>query len=91
MLVAYAVSWAITAISEASLCCTHGWLYRILHISIGGICLLVVAACVYIKEKTLVDFMLGALARKKKKKRGVMIDALGSLGVNSPKSGEKDS
>ena len=58
VLVAYAISWAITAISEASLCCTHGWLYRILHISIGSVCLLVVAACVYIKEKTLVDFML---------------------------------
>ena len=68
VLVAFGISWAITVISEVHLCCNHGWYYRILHIGIGGICLLVVTAFVFIKEKTLVNFMLEHwLGRRKKK------------------------
>ena len=58
VLLAFVLSWIITAASEASLCCNHGWLYRIVHIGIGGICLLAVAGIVYIKEKALVNFLL---------------------------------
>ncbi|KAJ7391849.1 Oligosaccharide translocation protein rft1 [Desmophyllum pertusum] len=68
VLLSFAVSWVITVTSEARLCCSHGWFYRILHIGIGGVCLLVVAALVYIKEKTLVNFMLEHwLGRRKRK------------------------
>ena len=68
VLLAFGTSWAVTAISEAHLCCNHGWYYRIVHIGIGGVCLLAVAACAYIKEKTLLNFMLEHwLGRRKKK------------------------
>lgn len=68
VLAGFALSWVITVTSEARLCCNHGWLYRILHIGIGGVCLLAVTAFVFIKEKTLVNFMLEHwLGRKKKK------------------------
>lgn len=68
VLAGFALSWVITVTSEARLCCNHGWLYRILHIGIGGVCLLAVTAFVFIKEKTLVNFMLEHwLGRKKTK------------------------
>ncbi|PFX33256.1 Protein RFT1-like [Stylophora pistillata] len=68
VLIAFAFSWGITAMSEAKLCCEHGWFYRILHIGIGGVCLLTVAVFVFLKEKTLVNFMLEHwLGRMKKK------------------------
>lgn len=68
VLIAFALSWGITATSEAKLCCEHGWYYRILHIGIGGVCLLTVAVFVFLKEKTLVNFMLEHwLGRIKKK------------------------
>ena len=54
----FVVSWLVTTTSETRLCCNHGWHYRILHIAIGGVCLLIVAGFVFIKEKTLVNFVL---------------------------------
>ena len=68
VLSAFAMSWVITAISETRLCCNRGWYYRILHIGIGGVCLLTVAALIYIKEKTLVNFMLEHWLGIRKKK-----------------------
>lgn len=69
VLLAFAVSWVITATSEARLCCDLGWYYRILHIGVGGVCLLIVAILVYIKEKTLVNFMLEHWLGLQKKKK----------------------
>ena len=69
VLFAFAVSWVITATSEARLCCDQGWYYRILHIGVGGVCLLIVAILVYIKEKTLVNFMLEHWLGLQKKKK----------------------
>ena len=69
VLLAFAVSWVITATSETRLCCDHGWYYRILHISVGGFCLLTVAILVYVKEKTLVNFMLEHWLGLQKKKK----------------------
>ncbi|XP_068747153.1 man(5)GlcNAc(2)-PP-dolichol translocation protein RFT1-like isoform X2 [Montipora capricornis] len=54
----FVVSWLVTTTSETRLCCNHGWHYRILHIAIGGVCLLIVAGFVFIKEKMLVNFVL---------------------------------
>lgn len=36
------------------LCCEQGWQSMILHVCIGGLCLLAVAAVVYISEHRLV-------------------------------------
>ena len=69
VLLAFAVSWVITATSETRLCCDHGWYYRILHIVVGGVCLLTVAILAYIKEKTLVNFMLEHWLGLQKKKK----------------------
>jgi oligosaccharide translocation protein RFT1 len=65
----YTVSGIITAVSERTLCCNQGWLYRIVHIGIGAACLLVVGVTVIIKEKTLVEFVLKQWLGVKKKKK----------------------
>ena len=38
-------------------CCDSGWLYRFLHIGVGGVCLLIVMAAVFLFEHSLVSFI----------------------------------
>lgn len=67
--IAYGVSWVITFTSERAFCCDRGWLYRLVHIGIGAICLLSVAIVVFVMETRFVDFMaehwLGKVRKKK--------------------------
>lgn len=49
--------WLVTNYSESLLCCDQGWTYRILHIAVGGICLLLVAITVLLTEQDLVTFV----------------------------------
>ncbi|XP_031570734.1 protein RFT1 homolog [Actinia tenebrosa] len=69
VLLTYALSGIITALSERVLCCNHGWFYRILHIGIGAVCLLLVAVAVLIKEKSLLEFAYEQFIGAKKKKK----------------------
>ena len=65
----YAASWMITAVSERTFCCGWGWTYRILHVSIGGVCLLTVAVAVFLTEAKLVNFVFGQVLGIKKDKK----------------------
>lgn len=58
VLIAYAISGAVTAYSENLFCCGHGWYYRSVHIVIGACCLLVVLVTILVKEEVLVKFVL---------------------------------
>ncbi|WAR02623.1 RFT1-like protein [Mya arenaria] len=46
-----------TLASERILCCDQGLVGRVLHVGVGGICLLAVLALVYLKETALVTFI----------------------------------
>ncbi|KAJ8370549.1 hypothetical protein SKAU_G00105770 [Synaphobranchus kaupii] len=40
LLLALGLSAALTALSEGVLCCDGGWLFRVAHVGVGGVCLL---------------------------------------------------
>lgn len=42
---------------QAVLCCDKGWLRRTVHIAIGGACLVVNLAVIYVSEKETVAFI----------------------------------
>ncbi|XP_062589695.1 protein RFT1 homolog [Saccostrea cucullata] len=50
-------AYCITALSESYFCCGYGNLFRLLHIVIGGLCLLCVLVTMAISEKELVQFV----------------------------------
>ncbi|XP_072238352.1 man(5)GlcNAc(2)-PP-dolichol translocation protein RFT1 [Leuresthes tenuis] len=68
LLLALAVSAVITAVSEAVLCCDSGWLYRLVHIGVGGVCLLVVLVAVLLTETQLIQFVRTQLLPRYRKK-----------------------
>ncbi|KAM9408863.1 man(5)GlcNAc(2)-PP-dolichol translocation protein RFT1 [Pholidichthys leucotaenia] len=69
ILLALAVSAAITAVSEASFCCDGGWLLRLVHVGVGGVCLLGVLATILLTETHLVQFVRTQLLPRYGKKR----------------------
>eukprot|EP00164_Ancoracysta_twista_P000854 GFYU01001125.1.p1 GENE.GFYU01001125.1~~GFYU01001125.1.p1 ORF type:complete len:600 (-),score=141.79 GFYU01001125.1:1482-3281(-) len=48
---AFAATFVVTAVSNTTLCCSHGWQPRIVHIGLGAACLLVDAAAIWKFEK----------------------------------------
>uniref|UniRef100_A0A8C7YLQ2 Protein RFT1 homolog n=1 Tax=Oryzias sinensis TaxID=183150 RepID=A0A8C7YLQ2_9TELE len=68
LLLALAVSAAVTALSEAAFCCDGGWLLRLLHIAVGGACLLLVLAATALREKQLLHFIRTHLLSQYRKK-----------------------
>ena len=57
VLLSLVASFVITVISERSFCCSSGWLKSIMHIGIGGVCLLFVLLSVVVSDKELVSFL----------------------------------
>ncbi|XP_053492670.1 protein RFT1 homolog [Ictalurus furcatus] len=68
LLIVLTISSILTAISERTLCCDSGWLLRLVHISIGAVCLLVVVTVVFLTETRLVQFIRTQLLPKYSKK-----------------------
>jgi len=60
-----ALSSIITLLSEYYLCCSFGWLYRFLHVGIGGVCLLTVLLGIYLTELEFVKFIKQYIYKKK--------------------------
>ncbi|XP_062578377.1 protein RFT1 homolog isoform X3 [Saccostrea cucullata] len=58
-------AYCITALSESYFCCGYGNLFRLLHIIIGGLCLLCVLVTIAISEKQLVQFVTTQLWGRK--------------------------
>ncbi|XP_033481769.1 man(5)GlcNAc(2)-PP-dolichol translocation protein RFT1 [Epinephelus lanceolatus] len=69
LLLALAVSAVVTALSEGVFCCDHGWLFRLVHIGVGGVCLLGVLAAVLLTETRLIQFVRTQLLPQYRKKR----------------------
>ncbi|XP_078310387.1 man(5)GlcNAc(2)-PP-dolichol translocation protein RFT1-like isoform X3 [Crassostrea virginica] len=59
------ISYCVTAFSEYNLCCKSGNLYNLLHIVIGGVCLLAVLVTIVISERDLVHFVTTQLWGRK--------------------------
>lgn len=68
LLLALAVSAIITSVSEVFLCCDGGWLFRLVHVAVGGICLLLVLAAILLTESQLVQFVRTQLLPRYRKK-----------------------
>ncbi|XP_061583601.1 protein RFT1 homolog [Cololabis saira] len=68
LLLVLAVSAGITAASEAVLCCDGGWLLRLVHIAVGGVCLLLVFGAVLLTETQLIQFVRTQLLPRYRKK-----------------------
>uniref|UniRef100_A0A3Q4GIF0 Protein RFT1 homolog n=1 Tax=Neolamprologus brichardi TaxID=32507 RepID=A0A3Q4GIF0_NEOBR len=69
ILLALAVSAVVTTVSEAFFCCDSGLLLRLVHISVGAICLLGVVVAVLLTETKLVQFVSTQLLPRFRKKR----------------------
>ncbi|KAM4613267.1 man(5)GlcNAc(2)-PP-dolichol translocation protein RFT1 [Polymixia lowei] len=69
LLLALALSAVVTALSEGIFCCDSGWLLRLVHISVGGVCLLCVLVTVLLTETQLVQFVRTQLLPQYRKKR----------------------
>ncbi|KAM4650636.1 man(5)GlcNAc(2)-PP-dolichol translocation protein RFT1 [Discoglossus pictus] len=63
------LSAAITAYSEVILCCDRGWLFRLGHILVGGICLLVTLCAAVLSESKLVNFIRSHFLPRRPKKK----------------------
>ena len=63
------LSFVITSVSENVFCCGSGWLYKIFHITVGGVCLLTVFAAIFLTETDFIMFLkeqwTGKLIKKK--------------------------
>lgn len=57
VLLVFGASWVITSISEVQFCCDKGLLYQVVHVAVGAVCLLVVAACILLFERDLLSFI----------------------------------
>lgn len=68
VLIMFALSWLVTNYSEAQFCCDQGWLKRFVHIGVGGVCLLFVAATILVAEKELVSFVMEQWRSRKQPK-----------------------
>uniref|UniRef100_A0A1A8RL13 Protein RFT1 homolog n=4 Tax=Nothobranchius TaxID=28779 RepID=A0A1A8RL13_9TELE len=68
VVVSLCVGAAVTAVSEALLCCDRGWLLRVVHVGVGGVCLLLVIAAVLFTETRLIQFVKTQLLPRYRKK-----------------------
>ncbi|XP_042195503.1 protein RFT1 homolog isoform X3 [Callorhinchus milii] len=57
LLLVYLGCGIITVLSEETLCCAKGWLYRLLHIAIGAGCFVTLLLIVFFTETRLVHFI----------------------------------
>ncbi|XP_053375538.1 protein RFT1 homolog isoform X2 [Mercenaria mercenaria] len=51
------LSLCFTSLSEMQFCCDRGYLFRLLHICIGGACLCLTLTIIYLKETAVVTFV----------------------------------
>lgn len=53
---------------QAVFCCDGGWLFRMVHIGVGGVCLLFVLLAVLLTETQLMQFVRTQLLPRYRKK-----------------------
>ncbi|XP_034022542.1 protein RFT1 homolog [Thalassophryne amazonica] len=64
-----AMSAAVTVLSEGVFCCGSGWLFRLVHVTMGALCLLCVLGAVLLTETQLIQFVRTRLLPQYRKKR----------------------
>uniref|UniRef100_A0A3Q3BMK6 Protein RFT1 homolog n=1 Tax=Kryptolebias marmoratus TaxID=37003 RepID=A0A3Q3BMK6_KRYMA len=69
LVLALCVSAAVTTVSEALLCCDGGWLLRMVHVGVGGVCLLLVLTALLLTETQLIQFVRTQLLPKYRRKQ----------------------
>uniref|UniRef100_A0A8C2K4L2 Protein RFT1 homolog n=1 Tax=Cyprinus carpio TaxID=7962 RepID=A0A8C2K4L2_CYPCA len=68
----YTPLWGLrphSAVIISMLCCDGGWLLRLVHVAVGGVCLMGVVITVFLTETKLVQFVRTQLLPKYSKKR----------------------
>ncbi|XP_076804473.1 man(5)GlcNAc(2)-PP-dolichol translocation protein RFT1-like [Clavelina lepadiformis] len=75
VLVTLAVSFLICSFSESQLCCHRGWIFRVVHISVGAICLCAVAVSVFYFEREVVTFLREQYFSKSAKNQNERVSA----------------
>lgn len=68
LILALLVSAVVTALSEVVFCCDRGWLFRLVHVTVGGVCLCVVLITVYFTETQMIQFVKTQLLPRYRKK-----------------------
>ncbi|XP_056130858.1 protein RFT1 homolog [Lampris incognitus] len=68
LLLVLVLSAVVTAFSEGMLCCDSGWMLKLVHICVGGVCLLSVLVTVLLTETQLVQFVRTQLLPHYRKK-----------------------
>ncbi|XP_064632920.1 protein RFT1 homolog isoform X2 [Lineus longissimus] len=58
VMICYIGSFLITFYSERFFCCDSGWVTRLVHIGVGGVCLLVVLGAIFLTQKRLLTFVV---------------------------------
>ncbi|XP_067854414.1 man(5)GlcNAc(2)-PP-dolichol translocation protein RFT1 isoform X2 [Heptranchias perlo] len=67
LLLVYLGSGIVTTFSEAVLCCELGLMFRLLHVMIGAVCLIIVLITIYFTEPKLVQFIRTQFLSRDKK------------------------
>uniref|UniRef100_A0A8B9Q0V5 Protein RFT1 homolog n=1 Tax=Apteryx owenii TaxID=8824 RepID=A0A8B9Q0V5_APTOW len=57
LLLVYIISGAITVFSEVFFCCDKGWMARLIHISVGALCLAATIVTMFCTETKLIGFV----------------------------------
>ncbi|XP_033104445.1 protein RFT1 homolog [Anneissia japonica] len=69
VLLVYLFAGVTTIFSEVTFCCDRGIYFRLIHIFIGGLCLLAVLVTIFLTEKKLISFILDQWNEKRKDKQ----------------------
>jgi len=64
-IIAFFVSFLAMVASEGVLCCNRGYLFSLIHVAVGCICLLGVLVSVYFTEQKIVNFIKSFVKNQK--------------------------
>ncbi|XP_074643284.1 man(5)GlcNAc(2)-PP-dolichol translocation protein RFT1-like isoform X2 [Tubulanus polymorphus] len=65
----YFAAFVITTLSEKMFCCDKGLSGQVIHIGIGGICLMLVLITICLKEQKLISFIMEHYSKSKQSKK----------------------
>ncbi|KAG8128255.1 hypothetical protein E2320_015119, partial [Naja naja] len=58
LVVVYLISGMSTKVSEVFLCCDKGWMARLIHVTVGALCLTATLTTIFFTETNLIHFIL---------------------------------
>uniref|UniRef100_A0A2D4PXT2 Protein RFT1 homolog n=4 Tax=Micrurus TaxID=8634 RepID=A0A2D4PXT2_MICSU len=57
LVVVYLISGMSTKVSEVFLCCDKGWMARLIHVTVGALCLTATLTTIFFTETNLIHFV----------------------------------